>query len=141
MSTSIVVGRDCDVNDLIRRTSPLVDKVPDAEAQLRRWLRMSEQVWVGMHDDKVACVWGIAPTTTISNRVYLWLLTTDIVDQHKFIFIRRSQIVIKEVLKDYEYIVGHVEVGNDRARKWLRWLGADIGPPVNGSSPFVIRRR
>lgn len=140
MSVAIVSRRDFDVHDLLERAQ-LIEKVPDAEARLRRFLRTSEQVWLGMHDDKVACIWGLAPSSTISNRAYLWLLTTDIVDQHKFVFVRHSQMVIEEALKLYPIIVGHVEIGNSRARRWLKWLGADIGPPMQGYSPFVIRRK
>jgi len=139
MSVEIVARRDCDVHDIIRR-SPVAN-VKNAEQLLRRWLRTSEEVYLGMHDNEVACVWGLAPPSTISNRAYLWLLTTDLVEQHKFIFIRHSQIAVEGALKRYEMIIGHVAVGNQSARKWLRWLGASIAPPENGMSPFVIKRR
>src|SRR5215472_12518279 len=121
---AIVPSRNCDVADIIRR-SPVAEQ-PNAEYILRRWLRNSEEVWLGMHDDKVACVYGLAPPTAISNRAYLWLLTTDLVDRHKFLFIRHSQLVIEDALKRYEVITGHVAVGNHAARRWLRWLGAEI---------------
>src|SRR5215469_12136144 len=138
MSVSVIRSRDCDVKDVLSRSS--VADVPNAEQILQRWLRTSEEVWFGMHDERVACVWGLAPPTAISNRAYLWLLTTDLVEQHKFIFIRHSQIAVEGALKRYEMIIGHVAVGNQSARKWLRWLGASIAPPENGMSPFVIKR-
>src|SRR6516162_542832 len=82
MSVAIIAKKDCDVKDIISR-SP-VRALPDAEKILRKWLRTSDDVWVGMHDDQVACVWGLSSPTTISNKAYLWLLTTDLVDKHKF---------------------------------------------------------
>ena len=139
MSVEIIAKKDCDVKDIISR-SP-VRALPDAEKVLRKWLRTSDDVWVGMHDDQVACVWGLSSPTTISNKAYLWLLTTDLVDKHKFLFVRHSQLVVEIALKQYETITGHVVVGNDSARKWLRWLGAEISPPERGFSKFVIRRR
>jgi hypothetical protein len=33
-----------------------------------------------------------------------------------------------------DLIVGHVEQNNQAAKKWLRWLGADIAFPVSKSS-------
>jgi hypothetical protein len=45
------------------------------------------------------------------------------------------------MLKRYDSIIGHVAVGNDAARKWLRWLGAEICPPEKGFSVFRIRRQ
>jgi hypothetical protein len=63
-----------------------------------------------------------------------------LVDQHKFLFVRHSQLVIEDALKRYPMIVGNVAVGNTSARKWLRWLGAEISAPEKGFSRFVIRR-
>ena len=138
MSVAIVAKRDCDVHDVISR-SPVAG-VPNAEQVLKRWLRSSEEVWLGMHDERVACVWGLAPPSTISNRAYLWLLTTDLVSEHKFIFVRHSQLVIEDALKRYPVIIGHVAVENHQARKWLRWLGASFGTAEKGYCTFVIRR-
>lgn len=141
MSVAVVQthARDLDIDDILRR-SPEAQERHDAPSILRRSLKMSEEVWIGMHDDKIACVWGLAPPSAISNRAYLWLLTTDLVEQHKFIFVRRSQIVIKDALKRYDCIIGHVKVGNDSARRWLRWLGAEFATPERGYSAFKIRR-
>ena len=140
MSIAIVRKKDCDVKDLISRAI-ILENVPNAEDKLKRWLRTSDQVWLGMHDDRVACIWGLAPSSAISNRAYLWLLTTDIVDQHKFLFVRHSQMVLDEALDIYPQIIGHVEMHNERAKKWLKWLGARFGDPVDDYMPFTIVRR
>jgi hypothetical protein len=143
MSVAIISrqGCDVDVSDVLRR-SPEGRARPEALAILKRNIRMSQEIWFGMHDGKIACVWGLAPPSTISNRAYLWLLTTDLVDEHKFLFIRHSQVVVEEALERYDLIAGHVAVGNDTARRWLRWLGARIGPAEdNGYSVFQIRRK
>lgn len=139
MTVAVVAGdRDCDVKDLIRR-SPVAG-IYDAEVLLKRWLKTSEEVWFGMHDGQIACVYGLNPPSVISNRAYLWLFTTDIIDEHKFLFIRNSQIVVKKALERYPTIVGHVTEKNYAARKWLKWLGAEIDQPTDGYSNFVIRR-
>jgi hypothetical protein len=130
--------RDCDVHDIISRS---YGENLATEDLLRRWLRISESVWIGMYDDQVACVWGIHPSSMISDKAYMWMLATDLVDQHRFIFVRHSQLIVEQTLKRYPIIIGTVKVGNDRARKWLRWLGAEIGPPVDHQSHFVIRRK
>jgi|SRR5215472_2545499 len=141
MSVAIVANRERDfpLTDIVRRST--VAHEADGEIKLRTFIRVSEEVWFGLHDDRVAAVWGLIPPSLISNRAYLWLLTTDIVDHHKFLFVRHSQVVIEDALKRYALVVGHVEVGNHAARKWLRWLGAEIGVPEKGFSPFVIRRK
>jgi hypothetical protein len=140
MSVAIVANyeRDFSLTDVVSR-SPVAHE-PGGEIKLRTLIRMSEEVWFGLHDDKVAAVWGLIPPSLVSNRAYLWLLTTELVEAHKFLFIRHSQLVIEDALKRYPIVTGDVEVGNHAARKWLRWLGADIGVPEKGYSPFIIRR-
>lgn len=137
---SIVKNQACDIRDVLNRAK-FTDNVPDAEAHLRRWLRTSEQSWLGLYDDEVACIWGLVPSSTISNRAYLWLLTTDIIDEHKFLFIRHSQLVIEDALKEYPIIIGHVAMQNERAKRWLKWLGATFAHPTERFIPFEIRRK
>lgn len=131
---------DHSVEDILEHT--LVGRSnPDSSAILHRWLKISQEVWIGMYDDKVLCMYGLATPSAISNRGYLWLLTTDALEEHKFLFVRHSQLVIENALKTYELIVGHVQVGNAPARKWLRWLGAEIESPIDQYSTFRIRRK
>ena len=141
MSVAIVESRYFDIADVVCRAR-LLDGVPDAEKHMRKMLRISNQVWLGMHDDEVACVWGLIPSSMLSNRAYFWLLTTDIVEEHKFLFARHSQIVMEDALKDYEMILGHVGINNERSKRWLKWLGAEFGSIGYDKTmiPFTIRR-
>ena len=127
-----------DILAVIKR-SPVYDNA-NAVSILNNWWIASDKVWAGMVDGEIACLWGLAPPTFLSENAYLWLLTTDIVEEHKFLFIRYSQRYVEEMLKVYPRIVGHVEINNLQAVRWIRWLGAKIGEPENGFRPFVIRR-
>jgi|SRR5580704_117825 hypothetical protein len=128
-----------DILAVIKR-SPVYDNA-NAVAILNNWWLASDKVWAGMVDGEIACLWGLAPPTFLSENAYLWLLTTDLVEEHKFLFIRYSQRYVEEMLKVYPRIVGHVETTNTQAIRWIRWLGAKIGEPENGFRPFTIRRR
>lgn len=128
-----------DVKDVLRR-SP-VGHIPDADKTLRQCLRRSIEVRCGMLDGSVACIWGLIPPTLLSDRAYLWLLTTDIIAEHKFLFVRYSQRYIEEMLKVYPVIYGEVEPKNEKAKRWLKWLGATFGEPTNGLIPFQIKRK
>ena len=140
MNIAIVQKKNVDVKDLISRAI-ILENVPNAEDKLKRWLRTSEQVWLGMVDDKVACIWGLAPGSSISNRAYLWLLTTDIVTEHKFLFVRYSQRYVEEMLKQYPVLYGEAEINNEPAKRWLKWLGARFGEPNGRFIPFEIKRK
>lgn len=101
---------------------------------------MSELMWAGTIDGKLAAVWGLIPATIMSNQAYLWLYTTDVLKEHSFILVRHSQLVMEEMLKAYPSIVGHAVVGNNKAIRWLKWLGAKFGDPQGDGLPFRINR-
>lgn len=101
-------------------------------------LRSSENIYVGFVDGEMACVWGLIPPTILSCQAYLWLYTTDLVQDNQITFIRQSQIAVKKMLESYEMIVGHV--GNEKAKRWLKWLGAEFHE-ASGREVFCIRKK
>ncbi len=127
------------LQDVLRR-SPVADR-PDAEIILRDCLYRSIEVRYGFVDDELACVWGLIPPSLLSTTAYLWLLTTDVVEDHKFLFVRHSQRWIEQALKTYPTIIGDAVAGNDRGIRWLRWLGAEFGEPEGKRIRFMIRKR
>ncbi len=124
----------------VLRQSPVAD-VPGAEKTLDECMRRSVAIKCGMVDGEVACMWGLIPPTLLSDQAYLWLLTTHVVDEHKFLFVRYSQRYVEKMLRVYPKIVGDVMIGNDRAVRWLKWLGAEFGEPQGQRIPFVIRKK
>lgn len=105
-----------------------------------RFVAASSMVWAGQCDGELLCVWGLIPPTLLSDQAYLWLHTTDAVEGHEFVFVRRSQIEIKKMLEEYPRIVGHCLAGADRSIRWLKWLGAKFEDPMGRMVPFVIER-
>jgi hypothetical protein len=99
---------------------------------------MSVSMWAGLIDGKLAAMWGLMPPTVLSNQAYLWLYTTDVMEGHEFILVRHSQMVVKEMLKEYPSICGHAVVSNHKAVRWLKWLGAKFEHPIGGGLPFRI---
>ena len=136
---AIQQSKDFDVEDVLRR-SPVAE-TSNAKEIMNECLGRSTQVYYGSVDGSVACVWGIIQPTLLSHSVYLWLLTTDIIVEHKFLFIRYSQIYVEELLEVYDEVIGDVMPDNEPAKRWLKWLGAEIMPPVGGRMPFVIRKK
>ncbi len=128
-----------DLRKILQR-SPVADS-PGAEKVMKDCLFRSIEVWQGIVDGEVACVWGLIPPTLLSNRAYLWLLTTDLVENHKFLFVRNSQRYIEFALKVWPEIFGDCVVGNHSAKRWLGWLGAEFGETKGNLIPFVIRKK
>ena len=138
MKVSIVPATKLDIEDIIRR-SP-VQAHPNAKRDLKRFLVISIMSWTGLVENKVACVWGIISPTILSDSAYLWLLTTDLVDEHPFLFVRHSQMVVEKLLEDFPCIKGHVVAGETRSIRWLKWLGFKLGHQEGGLIDFERRR-
>jgi hypothetical protein len=104
-------------------------------------LKASTACWVGQIDGDVACAFGVVQPSILSDSAYLWLLHTDLVEQHKFMFIHYSQIVLKIILDHWPRVVGHADVRNDKAIRWLRWLGATFIAHEGEQLTFEIRKQ
>lgn len=139
MTVSIDRSRRQKANDLIQH-SPHISLGKNELEIMDYCLRMSESIWTGTVDGKLACMWGLIPPSLMSFQAYLWMMHTPLVEEHTFLFVRYSQLAMKEMLKEYEVIVGHVEAEQDRSIRWLRWLGAVFDQPVGKKIPFTIRK-
>lgn len=128
-----------DFRDVLARSPHAV--VPGSDKTLKQVLTQSVVTWAGWYDGEIACVWGLIPPTILSDRAYLWSLTTDLIEEHKFIFIRHSQRAIEILLDTYETIVGTTDAKDKRAVRWLKWLGAEFEPGDGGALNFVIRKK
>ncbi len=111
---------------------------------LEQYLTFSAKLYIGSVDGKMCCAWGVVPPSLMSDKAYLWLFSTDAVEEHKFLFVRNSQKAIAEILEEWPIITGYCEVNSIRSIRWLKWLGAKFGGPIKGKEswfrPFEIRK-
>jgi hypothetical protein len=136
---NIVQNRGQDMRSILAR-SPVAD-VPEAWSVMNEWMYRSTEIYYGLVDGEPACVWGFIQPTVLSTTAYLWLLTTDIAAEHKFLFVRHSQLFIKEALEHWPTIIGNTAIDDRKAIRWIKWLGGAFGDPDGRWLPFTIRRR
>lgn len=116
--------------------------VPNEDSvNLDDFLLWAESIWVGKVDEKVICVLGLVPETVLSSRAYLWMYHTALVGEHTFLFVRYSQMMMKEMLKKYPIITGLTLSSDRRAKRWLEWLGAKFEDTKEKYIPFKIEAR
>lgn len=108
---------------------------------LEQFIAASSAVYIGSVDGEIGCLWGLIPPTLLSDQAYLWLHTTPVAEKHQFILVRRAQIEMKKMLKEYPKIVGHCEAGAKQSIRWLKWLGAKFDLPDGDLVPFLIERQ
>lgn len=113
----------------------------DSNKTLVGYMTMSDRTYVGLVDGEIVCVWGVMRQTMLSDRGYLWLITTDVAEAHKFLIIRYSQRLIEVLLQRYTILCGECLVSDQRARKWMRLLGATFSQPEGKTIPFQIVRK
>lgn len=116
-------------------------KISGMEIRLDYMALLSQYVWVGRVDGEIACVFGVIPPSVLSTTAYLWSISTDKVDDHKFLFVRYSQRMIERIHREFPRIIGHANPGDDRSIRWLKWLGAVFGEITEKGIPFVIERK
>lgn len=117
-----------------------LDLDDDEKKGMEYCLTMSAHMWVCLVDSGLLCIWGLIPPSFLSNQAYLWLYTTDLLEEHQFILVRHSQLVVEQCLEEYSSICGHVLANNSKAIRWLKWLGAKFGYPQGMGIPFRITR-
>lgn len=110
-------------------------------AQMKQFIRASAIVWQAERDGKCLCIWGLMPPTISSNVAYMWFHIVEYVEQLEFLIVRHSKKVIENALKEYPVIVGHCQRENERAIRWMKWLGAKFEHPEYDFVPFRIERK
>lgn len=99
------------------------------EAAVSRSLRVSTHAWVGYYDDRPVCVFGAAPLNMIAGLGSPWLLGTDELVDRPAAFLRRCRPYVARMLAVYPKLVNHVDDRNEASKRWLSWLGFNLGEP------------
>lgn len=97
---------------------------------LRNGVTASTRAWAGLVDDEVACLFGVAPQSLASGTGMAWMLATPLIEEHQVLFLRRCRPVVAEMGRGYAYLHNHVDARNEKAIRWLRWLGFTIHDPA-----------
>lgn len=122
--------------------SGLYSSMPDDERNIMSmWLDRSAKIWFGVIKNEIVCCWGVVVPTLLSDKAYLWLKTSEKVNENKFLFVRYSQRALEEVFNNYACIIGHTKATEARSIRWLKWLGAEFSEGENGMLSFEIRKK
>jgi hypothetical protein len=107
----------------------------------KHFVSMTTVMWAGFYRHQVKAVWGLIPPVMAADSAYLWLHVIEHVEDCEFLFVRHSQRAVQEALKRFPTIIGHCLVADERAQRWLRWLGAEFEPPTTKAVQFTIRAK
>jgi len=105
-------------------------------AVLRRSFDESLLSWTGMIDGEPVCMFGVAPGVILGDVGHPWMVGTDRLDRHPFVFLRRCKGCVREMLAAFSTLENYVHQENRRALQWLMWLGFKVSIPGEPMGPF-----
>jgi hypothetical protein len=99
-------------------------------AVLLRSVEASERSGVVLFDGEPACAYGLVRPDVIGPFAVPWLLTTDVVERHRFTFFRIAKAVVDLWAEENPVLFQMVDDEYEGAKLFLRKLGFQIYPPV-----------
>lgn len=87
------------------------------------------EAWTYRVDGQIVCMAGITPRSLIGRTGVPWLLGSELVGQHRRIFMAETRRMVDHWLTLFDVLSNVVDVRYEGAIRWLRWLGFDIGAP------------
>ncbi|TDY26303.1 hypothetical protein B0G81_6813 [Paraburkholderia sp. BL6665CI2N2] len=90
---------------------------------LRISLEWSLYAWTWLVDEQPACMFGIGTTSLIGNAGSPWLLSTDLVAEHRVTFLRGCKPYLAHLRGKFPYLHNVVDARYVTCVKWLKRLG------------------
>lgn len=106
---------------------------------MARTLERSTMAWTGLMAGRPVCMFGAVPSSILGNVGRPWMVGTRHLDEHPFVFLRRCQGGVTTMRERFDRLENWVDARNERAIRWLAWLGFEIGPAPEKLGPFGLR--
>jgi hypothetical protein len=96
---------------------------------LRDAQRTCLQMWSGLVDGDPACIFGVSPASLMGGIGVPWMLGTDVLHTAERPLARLSRPVVEVMQGWFPLLVNVVDNRNERAHRWLSWLGFTLSKP------------
>lgn len=83
-------------------------------------------VWT--HDMVPVALFGASYRNALTDHGTLWLVATDELARHWREFCRRTREYLYELVKSPAIMTNWIDARNDKALRYIRWLGAEVAP-------------
>lgn len=101
---------------------------PPLEALLYS-MESSAIAWTALIDGEVASIFGVGPSAMDVEKGVVWHLSGSVVDKHPIAYARVCRPVVWKLLEVFPTLVNAVDGRYEKAQRWLRWLGFQLGEP------------
>jgi hypothetical protein len=93
---------------------------------LVRCIRGAERARTGRVDGEIACIFGIGRQNLMGTVGTIWMLGTNLLEQHGIRFLRENQREIVDISREFAIIENYCDARNKVTLRWLKWLGFTI---------------
>ena len=93
----------------------------------------SFNIWVGLWDGELALIWGLTPTSLISDKAYIWSISTPVVRRCPKSLLKLSRAWLRET--EFVEYIGLC----DCKTTWVKHLGAQFESTNTEYALFTIR--
>lgn len=97
--------------------------------------RLSQMAWTGLVDGVPVCMFGVVKVDGDVGRP--WMIGTADLDRYAMIFLRRCREQVEAMQRSFTHLENFVDVRNQKAIDWLRWLGFSFSEP-EPMGPFSL---
>lgn len=87
-------------------------------------LATDARAWVV--DGRAVCIFGYRAPDLMGQIAYPWLLTTDLVEDNRTAFGRRSRLWVRQLAASFPRLENLVDSRYTECLKWLAWLGFTV---------------
>lgn len=96
-------------------------------------IEASDVCWVAFADGEAGCVWGLRIQNIILGHAYIWVHLTNVAKENEIRFLRGASKLVCAMSYQFRYIYGHIDPREPKAKRWIPWLGFQIG----GEQDFI----
>lgn len=93
-------------------------------------LESSVRSYSVFYGGKLASVYGVVPSSVLTNDGIIWMVSTKMIDDHPLPAVRTFKKELERVCEGFDYVFNYISVENVGMLKLLRSLGFKTEEPV-----------
>jgi hypothetical protein len=96
---------------------------------IRYGMRVSVVLFTALVDGEPVCIFGASPASMAYGIGCPWMVATPRMERYAKTVVRVSGPILEEMHKVFPHLVNFVDNRNEKAHRWLEWMGFQFYPP------------
>lgn len=101
-------------------------------------VRSSVYAWVAEIDEKPVALWGFWKSSLMDDSAFIWMVTTNAVEEHQFTFVRHGRILLDMMLQKCKVVYAIVHPEFHRSHRFLKFFKFETVDPVEVNGKFML---